>query len=91
MQVSKEEVQQEGLALPESSRHGDDHHRAVPHILAEEQCAQCLLVKREGVLRRWGHYLNAPPGLKGLWFIWNQFDFFYFSSMKSCVDLYVCL
>lgn len=58
--VTQHEVHEEGLALAESSGHGDGHHLSVPDLLGQEDAVERPLVQLEGVIVLDQQHLHGP-------------------------------
>ncbi len=62
-EIAKHEIEEEGFALAKSASHRHDHHFLVHHIGSQEQCAQRILVQREGVIRISHDNLDGAAGI----------------------------
>lgn len=58
--VTQHEVHEEGLALPESSGHGDGHHLSIPDLLGQEDAIERPLVQFKGVVVLDQQHLHGP-------------------------------
>lgn len=67
--VTQHEVHEEGLALAESSGHGDGHHLSVPDLLGQEDAVERPLVQLEGVIVLDQQHLHGPGSSVRLLFL----------------------